>query len=70
MDRMIARLNIEHFLARLSVETDEMTWQTLLHLLAEERAKLAALNAAHLIKAAPWEATGNISPSRSGAIVH
>jgi hypothetical protein len=42
MDKTIARLNIEHFRKRLAAETDEITRQTLLRLLAEEEARLAA----------------------------
>ncbi|HML13478.1 MAG TPA: hypothetical protein VK456_09250 [Xanthobacteraceae bacterium] len=42
MNTTIARLNIEHFRKRLVTETDETTRQTLLRLLAEEEAKLAA----------------------------
>jgi len=44
VDRQIAQLNIEHFRERLKTETDETTRQTLLRLLAEEEAKLAALD--------------------------
>ena len=43
MDAMIARLNIEHFRKRLASEADAAKRQTLLALLAEEEAKLAAL---------------------------
>jgi hypothetical protein len=43
MDRTIARLNIEHLRKRLAEEADEARRQTLLGLLAEEEAKLAAL---------------------------
>jgi hypothetical protein len=46
VDKTIAQLNIAHFQDRLKTETDEATRQTLLRLLAEEEAKLAALNAA------------------------
>lgn len=46
MLKMIARLNIEHFQKRLAVETDEARRQTLLRLLGEEEAKLAALETA------------------------
>ena len=41
MDRTVARLNIEHYQRLLATETDEARRQTLLHLLAEEEAKLA-----------------------------
>ena len=46
MDRpaTIARLNIEHFRRKLSAETDATARQTIMRLLAEEEAKLAALN--------------------------
>ncbi len=43
MPKTIARLNIEHFRRRLAEETDPTTRQTLMRLLAEEEAKLAAL---------------------------
>ncbi len=43
MDRLVARLNIERFRKRLASETDEAQRQTLMRLLAEEEAKLAAL---------------------------
>lgn len=45
MDRMVARLNIEHFRKQMSEETDESKRQTLRRLLSEEEAKLAALDA-------------------------
>ena len=44
MDRAIARLNIEHYRKKLAEEGDETKRQTLLRLLAEEEAKLAALD--------------------------
>ncbi len=44
MDRTISRLNIEHYRRKLATEQDETTRQTLMHLLAEEQAKLAALD--------------------------
>ncbi len=44
MDRSIARLNIEHFRKKLAEKGDETKRQTLLRLLAEEEAKLAALD--------------------------
>ena len=43
MDKMIARLNISHYKIRLVTEQDEAKRQILLRLLAEEQAKLAAL---------------------------
>ena len=44
MDRSIARLNIEHFQKLLADEHDDAKRQWLLRLLAEEEAKLAALD--------------------------
>ena len=41
---IIARLNIEHFRKQLVTEKDETRRQMLLRLLAEEEAKLAALD--------------------------
>lgn len=41
-DSNIARLNIEHFRKLLAIEIDETKRQTVLRLLAEEEAKLAA----------------------------
>ena len=43
MDRTVARLNIEYFRKKLLTETDEATRQTILRLLAEEEARLAAV---------------------------
>ncbi len=43
MDRFIARANIAHLRHKLAAEQDEKQRQTLLHLLAEEEAKLAKL---------------------------
>jgi hypothetical protein len=43
MDRAVARLNIEHYRRLLADETDAARRQTILCLLAEEEAKLAAL---------------------------
>ena len=43
LDTIVVRLNIEHYRKKLSVETDERTRRTLLHLVAEEKAKLFAL---------------------------
>lgn len=42
MDKQIAKLNIAHFRELLATERDEIRRQTLLQLLAEEEAKLAA----------------------------
>ncbi len=44
MDKLVAQLNIEHFRTVLATETDEAKRQVLLRLLAEEVAKLSALN--------------------------
>lgn len=44
MDKTIARLNIGHFRRKLAEETDRTKRQILLRLLAEEEAKLAALD--------------------------
>jgi len=43
LDTIVARLNIEHYRRKLSVETDETIRRTLLHLVAEEKAKLFTL---------------------------
>jgi len=40
---IVARLNIEHYRKKLSVETDQTIRRTLLHLVAEEKAKLFTL---------------------------
>ncbi len=45
MDKTVARLNIEHFQKKLATETDENRRQQILRLLAEEEAKLTALDA-------------------------
>jgi hypothetical protein len=45
MDKFVARLNIEHFRKMLATESNDTTRQTLLSVLAEEEAKLAALAA-------------------------
>ena len=42
MDRAVARLNIEHYRELLATETDKDKRETILRLLAEEEAKLAA----------------------------
>jgi hypothetical protein len=42
MDKMIALLNIDHYRKMLATEHDETKRQTVLRLLAEEQAKLAA----------------------------
>jgi hypothetical protein len=44
MDRFVANLNIEHYREALAKETDGAKRQTLARLLAEEEAKLAALD--------------------------
>ena len=46
MDELIARLNIEHYQKKLTEKIDDTKRKTILRLLAEEEAKLAALNAA------------------------
>ena len=43
MERTIANFNIEHFRQKLETETNETKRRTLVQLLSEERAKLAAL---------------------------
>ncbi len=43
MDKMVARLNIEHLRKQLAIETDETKRQTMLRILADEEAKLAGL---------------------------
>jgi hypothetical protein len=43
LDTIVARLNIERYRKKLSAETDETVRRTLLHLVAEEKAKLFAL---------------------------
>ena len=43
MDKFVARQNIEHYRHKLATETDEKRRQMLLRLLADEEAKLAAL---------------------------
>jgi hypothetical protein len=45
MDETVARLNIAHFRKKLAEETDETRRRTLVRLLAEEEARLAALTA-------------------------
>jgi hypothetical protein len=45
MKKYVARLNIEHFRQKLLEEKDESKRQVLLRLLAEEEAKLRALDA-------------------------
>ena len=43
MERTVAKLNIEYFRQKLETETDETRRRTLVQLLSEEQAKLAAL---------------------------
>jgi hypothetical protein len=43
MNRIVARLNIEHSRHALETETDQTKRQTLLRLLAEEEARLEAM---------------------------
>lgn len=47
MDKLVARLNIEHYQKKLAEELDDAKRKTILRLLAVEEAKLSALNAAH-----------------------
>ena len=47
MDRMVARLNIEHYLHLLERETNEREREKLKGLLAEEEAKLRQAEIAH-----------------------
>jgi hypothetical protein len=44
LDRFVARLNIEHLQRKLAEETNSEKRQVLARLLAEEEAKLAALD--------------------------
>ncbi len=50
MDRFVARQNIDHFRDKLATETDEERREMLLRLLADEEAKLAALDKTAPIK--------------------
>jgi hypothetical protein len=43
VDKFVAKLNVEHFREKLATEVDEAKRRTLMTLLAEEEAKLAAL---------------------------
>ena len=43
MDKTVARLNVEHYRKLLATEQDEARRRTILRLLAEEEAKVAAL---------------------------
>ena len=43
MERTVANLNIEYFRQKLETEKDETKRRTLVQLLSEEQAKLAAL---------------------------
>jgi hypothetical protein len=52
MDRTVAHLNIEHYRRLLATEMDETKRQTILRLLAEEEAKLAARHDAREAKKA------------------
>ncbi len=45
MDEFVARLNIEHLQRKLTEETDENKVRVIARLLAEETAKLAAIEA-------------------------
>ncbi len=44
MDKTISRLNIDHFRKMLATEQEQMKREMLLRLLAEEEAKLSALD--------------------------
>ena len=44
MDRTLARLNVEHFRKKLAERPEETTRRTLVRLLADEEAKLVALD--------------------------
>jgi len=44
MNKKIALLNVDHYRKMLAIEPNETKRQTLLRLLAEEQAKLAALD--------------------------
>jgi len=44
MNKNIALLNVDHYRKMLAIEPNETKRQTLLRLLAEEQAKLAALD--------------------------
>jgi hypothetical protein len=43
MEELVARLNIDHFRKALATDDDKTKQRTLLRLLAEEEAKLAAI---------------------------
>ncbi len=43
MDKLVARLNIEHLRTQLATETDETKRSTMQRILAQEEAKLATL---------------------------
>jgi hypothetical protein len=58
MQEFVARLNIEHFLRKLAGETDEAKRDMLRRLLAEEKAKLAAIVAAKERKPTPQSRLG------------
>ncbi len=52
MQKMVARLNVEHFRHMLESETNAAKRQMLVRLLEEEQAKLAELNKSEEKKAA------------------
>ena len=64
MDQTISRLNIEHYRRKLATEQDETMRQTLMRLLAEEQAKLAALDNS-LERRQPSSGLGRKPPIRS-----
>jgi hypothetical protein len=49
LDTTVARLNIERFCKKFTGEANEIKRRTLLHLIAEEKTKLAALIVPHAI---------------------
>jgi len=58
MDRFIAEANIEHFKSLLAIELDGTRKQCILHLLAEEEAKLRSIerkqNEGHFSREQSW----------------
>ena len=64
MDKTVARLNIEHYRKSLAAERDEAKRQTLMRLLAEEQAKVAALDTAREKTAQPLALLLPLAPMR------
>jgi hypothetical protein len=56
LNTMVARFNVERFRKILSTEIEKTKRQTLLQLIAEETAKLAALSRADLFRSGPCRA--------------